>query len=63
MTESQRCIADTVLPRDEYSYVFFNNIHMTEDALRFKEIIARDPHFAKHDLSRATDTHTAGPRG
>lgn len=28
-----------MLPQDECSYVFFNNIHMTEDALKFKEII------------------------
>ena len=29
----------TMLPEDKVSYVFFNNIHMTEDALRFREII------------------------
>jgi len=28
-----------MLPESESSYVFFNNIHMTEDALRFQEII------------------------
>ena len=28
-----------MLPEDKVSYVFFNNIHMTEDALRFREII------------------------
>lgn len=28
-----------MLPEDESSYVFFNNIHMTEDALRFREIL------------------------
>lgn len=29
----------TMLPENKSSYVFFNNIHMTEDALRFQEII------------------------
>ena len=29
----------TMLPSNRSSYVFFNNIHMTEDALRFREII------------------------
>jgi uncharacterized protein YecE (DUF72 family) len=28
-----------MLPTNERAYVFFNNIHMTEDALRFREII------------------------
>jgi uncharacterized protein YecE (DUF72 family) len=28
-----------MLPESENSYVFFNNIHMTEDALRFREIV------------------------
>jgi uncharacterized protein YecE (DUF72 family) len=28
-----------MLPRRKSCYVFFNNIHMTEDALRFQEII------------------------
>ena len=28
-----------LLPRNSLSYVFFNNIHMTEDALRFQEIV------------------------
>lgn len=28
-----------LLPRDKESYVFFNNIHMTEDAVRFREIL------------------------
>lgn len=28
-----------MLPRTKSCYVFFNNIHMTEDALRFQEII------------------------
>lgn len=28
-----------MLAKNKTSYVFFNNIHMTEDALRFKEII------------------------
>ena len=28
----------SMLPRDAASYVFFNNVHMREDALRFKEI-------------------------
>lgn len=28
-----------MLPRGKSCYVFFNNIHMTEDALRFQEII------------------------
>lgn len=28
-----------MLPEDKSSYVFFNNIHMTEDALRFQEIL------------------------
>lgn len=29
----------TMLPEGQCSYVFFNNIHMTEDALRFREIV------------------------
>jgi uncharacterized protein YecE (DUF72 family) len=29
----------TLLPRDKESYVFFNNIYMTEDAVRFREIV------------------------
>lgn len=29
----------TMLPASQRSYVFFNNIHMTEDALRFQEIV------------------------
>lgn len=29
----------TMLPENKSSYIFFNNIHMTEDALKFKEII------------------------
>jgi uncharacterized protein YecE (DUF72 family) len=29
----------SMLPRGKSCYVFFNNIHMTEDALRFQEII------------------------
>lgn len=29
----------TMLPENKSSYVFFNNIYMTEDALRFQEII------------------------
>jgi uncharacterized protein YecE (DUF72 family) len=29
----------TMLPGNKKSYVFFNNIHMTEDALRFREIM------------------------
>lgn len=29
----------TLLPANKTSYVFFNNIYMTEDAVRFKEII------------------------
>ena len=29
----------TILPRDKPAYVFFNNIYMTEDAVRFQEII------------------------
>lgn len=29
----------TMLPENRGSYVFFNNIHMTEDALKFKEIV------------------------
>jgi uncharacterized protein YecE (DUF72 family) len=29
----------TLLPRNKISYVFFNNIYMTEDALRFQEIL------------------------
>jgi uncharacterized protein YecE (DUF72 family) len=29
----------SMLPHDKRSYVFFNNIYMTEDALRFQEII------------------------
>lgn len=29
----------TMLPENKSSYVFFNNIHMTEDALKFQEII------------------------
>lgn len=28
-----------LLPRKKTSYVFFNNIHMTEDAVRFRELI------------------------
>ncbi len=28
-----------MLPANKSCYVFFNNIHMTEDALRFKEIV------------------------
>lgn len=32
----------TMLPENNGSYVFFNNIHMTEDALKFKEIIKSD---------------------
>lgn len=28
-----------MLPARQRSYVFFNNIHMTEDALRFKELV------------------------
>ncbi len=31
----------TMLPSNRSSYVFFNNIHMTEDALRFREISTR----------------------
>lgn len=30
----------TMLPENKTSYVFFNNIHMIEDALKFKEIVA-----------------------
>ena len=29
-----------MLPEGGTSYVFFNNVHMTEDALRFREIVA-----------------------
>lgn len=29
----------SMLPPDENCYVFFNNIHMTEDALRFQELV------------------------
>jgi len=32
----------TLLPRDKPAYVFFNNIYMTEDAVRFQEIIAEN---------------------
>ena len=28
-----------MLPRDVPSYVFFNNVHMREDARRFREIV------------------------
>ena len=28
-----------MIPKNKRSYVFFNNIHMTEDALRLQEII------------------------
>lgn len=31
-----------MFPEDESSYVFFNNIHMTEDASRFREIVKGD---------------------
>jgi uncharacterized protein YecE (DUF72 family) len=30
----------SMLPRDAASYVFFNNVHMRDDACRFKEIAA-----------------------
>jgi uncharacterized protein YecE (DUF72 family) len=30
----------TLLPRDKDSYVFFNNIYMTEDAVGFQEIVS-----------------------
>jgi uncharacterized protein YecE (DUF72 family) len=29
----------TMLPKNRDSYIFFNNIHMTENALRFREIV------------------------
>jgi uncharacterized protein YecE (DUF72 family) len=29
----------SMLPRDATSYVFFNNVHMREDALRFREMV------------------------
>jgi uncharacterized protein YecE (DUF72 family) len=28
-----------LMPQNSLSYVFFNNIHMTEDALKFKELL------------------------
>jgi len=31
----------TLMPKNKTSYVFFNNIYMTEDALKFKEIIQK----------------------
>jgi uncharacterized protein YecE (DUF72 family) len=31
----------SALPENKFSYVFFNNIYMTEDALKFREIIER----------------------
>jgi uncharacterized protein YecE (DUF72 family) len=32
----------SMLPRDATSYVFFNNVHMREDARRFREIVEED---------------------
>lgn len=37
--EDELAELSVMLPRDECSYIFFNNIHMTEDAVKFKEII------------------------
>lgn len=31
-----------MMPKNKTSYVFFNNIYMTEDALKFQEIISRE---------------------
>ena len=37
----------TMLPESRNSYVFFNNIHMTEDALKFQEIIKENSNFSE----------------
>lgn len=37
--ESELSDLALMLPKNKNSYVFFNNIHMTEDAIKFKEII------------------------
>jgi len=37
--ESELAELTTMLPKSKSSYVFFNNIHMTEDALKLQEII------------------------
>jgi hypothetical protein len=32
-----------MLPRDEPSYVFFNNVRMREDAARFQKLLEQEP--------------------
>lgn len=40
--ESELAELATMLPKNKNSYVFFNNIYMTEDALGFREIIKQN---------------------
>jgi hypothetical protein len=36
-----------MLPESRNSYIFFNNIHMTEDALKFQEIIKENSNLSE----------------
>lgn len=52
----------TLLPQANRSYVFFNNIHMTEDALRFQEILKESSvQDAKAGCRRLTLSHLVFP--
>jgi uncharacterized protein YecE (DUF72 family) len=41
-----------MMPKNKTAYVFFNNIYMTEDALKFKEILGINKRNAEFEKSK-----------